>query len=290
MCTLDPHRHEFLSSIGHTVPFWSLFPDAVVPDRPKPLDPPRIRGFLEAPDRPERGTSLAILTHVVGGVCKKTGLERPLQDSSKTIHGMEATVRKIYFLGLLYVGLSLVYLMRAPNSGAISDGPPFTVTVNVGGEPGTDPADAPSWFRSMKAYCNPVEVETQLTWNPAPQSTDGIAYEAACYALAGRIDSARERILRVPEDQRWKAAGVVFNVGHPVADAGDDRAAGPIMELVVDFWPNHYMALYHAGAARYALGDHGFAHKYLVSFLGYYDTDDGWRRSASSMIAEIEAR
>ena len=56
------------------------------------------------------------------------------------------------------------------------------------------------------------------------------------------------------------------------------------------FWPNHYMALYHAGAARFALGDHAPAHRYLVSFLEYYDSDDGWRRNALSMIAEIEAR
>ena len=212
-------------------------------------------------------------------------------------------MRKIYLLGMLYVGLSLVYLMRAPETGVISDGPPatvtlpgdppFTVTINVVGGPDegpVEPMDATSWFRSIKPYCNPVEVANQLTRNPAPRSADGTAYEAACFALAGRIESARERIMHLPEDQRWNAAGVVFNVGHPVADAGDDLAAGPIMELVVEFWPNHYMALYHAGAARYALGDHGAAHKYLVRFLEHYDPDDGWRGNALSMIAEIEAR
>ncbi len=201
---------------------------------------------------------------------------------------------------MLYVGLSLVYVMRASEPGAVSDDPrgavtvpddpPVTVTINVHQQPDVDPMDAGSWFRAMKAYCNPVEVDTRLTWSPAPRSADGTAYEAACLALAGRIDSARERILRLPEDQRWNAVGVVFNVGHPVADAGDDLAAGPIMELVVEFWPNHYMALYHAGAARYALGDHGPAHKYLVSFLEHYGPDDGWRRGALSMIAEIEAK
>ena len=147
-------------------------------------------------------------------------------------------MRKIYFLGLLYVGLSLVYLVRAPDPGAISDDPPFTVTITVEGEPEVDPTDAAAWFRAMKPYCNPVEVATQVTRSPAPRSADGTAYEAACFALAGRIDSARERILQLPEDQRWNAAGVVFNVGHPVADAGDDLAAGPIMGLVVEFWPN----------------------------------------------------
>ena len=147
-------------------------------------------------------------------------------------------MRKIYLLGLLYIGLSLVYLMRAGDPGAVPDDPPFTVTINVQGEPDegpVEPVDAAGWFRSMKAYCNPVEVDTRLTWSPAPRSADGTAYEAACFALAGRIDSARERILQLSEDQRWRAAGVVFNVGHPVADAGDDLAAGPIMELVVEF-------------------------------------------------------
>lgn len=142
-------------------------------------------------------------------------------------------MRKIYLLGLLYVGLSLVYLMTAPETGVISDGPPatitvpddppFTVIINVVGGPDEGPVeamDAPSWFRSIKPFCNPVEVDTRLTWSPAPRSADGTAYEAACLALAGRIDSARERILHLPEDQRWNAAGVVFNVAHPVADGG----------------------------------------------------------------------
>ncbi len=196
-------------------------------------------------------------------------------------------MRKIYLLGLLYVGLSLAYLMRTREPVAIPDYPPVTATIQV--DPVVDPNDAVAWFHSVKAYCNPVEVETRLTWSPAPRSADGTAYEAACLALAGRVDTARELILELPEELRWHAAGVVFNVGHPVADAGDDLAAGPIMELVVEFWPNHYMALYHAGAARYELGDHGSAHEYLVRFLEHYDLDDGWRRSALSMITEIES-
>ena len=126
----------------------------------------------------------------------------------------------------------MIHPLRSPS--------PVIVTINVQGGPDVgpvEPVDAVNWFRSMKAYCNPVEVDTRLTWSPAPRSADGTAYEAACFALAGRIDSARERILQLSEDQRWNAAGVVFNVGHPVADAGDDLAAGPIMELVVEFGP-----------------------------------------------------
>ena len=207
-------------------------------------------------------------------------------------------MRKIYLLGLLYVGLSLAYVTRTREPVAIPDDPPVTVTipdnppltVTIQVQPDVDPDDAVRWFHSMKAYCNPVEVETRLTWSPAPRSADGTAYEAACLALAGRVDTARELILELPEELRWHAAGVVFNVGHPVADAGDNLAAGPIMELVVEFWPNHYMALYHAGAARYELGNHGSAHEYLVRFLEHYDPDDGWRRSALSMITEIESQ
>ena len=94
----------------------------------------------------------------------------------------------------------------------------------------------------------------------------------------------------VEGDDRWRAAGVVFAVAHPVADAGDDASAGPIMELVVEFWPNHYMALYHAGIARLGLGDRDVARDYLERFLQYYDHDDGWRSSALAALEEIGAR
>ena len=39
------------------------------------------------------------------------------------------------------------------------------------------------------------------------------------------------------------------------------------MELVVEFWPNHYMALYHAGAAAYERGEYERAEEYLLAFL-----------------------
>ena len=105
-------------------------------------------------------------------------------------------MRKIYFLGLLYVGLSLVYLVRAPDPGAIFDDPPFTVTITVEGEPEVDPTDAAAWFRAMKPYCNPVEVATQVTRSPAPRSADGTAYEAACFALAGDPRFVSVRLVR----------------------------------------------------------------------------------------------
>jgi hypothetical protein len=167
----------------------------------------------------------------------------------------------------------------------------------IGGDPldpvfvtplGTAPRDALAWFGDVRQFCNSVEVETRLRLQPAPSTPDGAMHEAACYALAGRIDRARDVIRALPEELRYQAAGVVFEAGHPAADAGDDVAAGPLMELVVEFWPNHYMALYHAGAARYENGDYGPAEDYLTRFMAEYATEDGWRTRARQMLESIE--
>ncbi len=147
-----------------------------------------------------------------------------------------------------------------------------------------------SWFELARSQCNTLEVEIVHRHNPPPTSVDGVGYSAACWALAGRIDDARRQILTLRVDDRWKAAGIVFNVGHPVADMGDDLSAGPIMELVVEFWPNHYMALYHAGAARYALGAFEPAKQHLQAFLQTYDQNDGWTSRAKAMLQEIGSR
>ena len=79
----------------------------------------------------------------------------------------------------------------------------------------------------------------------------------------------------------------MFDVAHPVADAGDDLSAGPIMELVVEFWPNHYMALYHAGISNYELSHHDAARRYLKEFLHYYDQNDGWRSNAIAVLRDL---
>lgn len=153
--------------------------------------------------------------------------------------------------------------------------------------PGTDGA---RWFRTIKPFCNALEVESASAQYPAPASLEGSGYAAACFAIAGRIDRARRILLAVPDGQRWRAAGIVFEIGHPIADAGDDRSAGPIMELVVEFWPNHYMALYHAGAAEFGLGQRERAKAHLESFLQDYQVDDGWRGSARDMLRRLERR
>ncbi|HET9710144.1 MAG TPA: hypothetical protein VFP39_17710 [Gemmatimonadales bacterium] len=144
------------------------------------------------------------------------------------------------------------------------------------------------WFVAIKPYCNAVEVEVAQRQHPAPQTVVGQGYSAACYALGGRIDSARAVIDRLAEGDRSQAVGILFNVGHPVADAGDDRSAGPIMELVLEYWPTQYMALYHAGMSEYALGKPALARQHLTSFLQYYHEDDGWTHNARDILARLQ--
>lgn len=147
--------------------------------------------------------------------------------------------------------------------------------------------DPAAWITQMRPYCNAVDVETRQRWQPAPESAEGQMQRAACYALAGRVDRARAVIQALPQQRRHQAAGVVFDAVHPAADAGDEMAAGPMMELVVEFWPNHYMALYHAGAAAFERGEHAKAGPYLEEFLKQYSAHDGWRTSALSMLERI---
>jgi hypothetical protein len=164
--------------------------------------------------------------------------------------------------------------------------PPAAEPQNVGDVPGA--SDASVWFRRVRPYCNSVEVDVVVRNTAAPATPEGQGFRAACYALAGRTDVARRVIDALPADSRVGAAGIVFEVGHPVADAGDDRAAGPIMELVVDYWPSHYMALYHAGMAEYMLGQHALARRNLTAFLGIYRANDGWVSNAREVLARID--
>lgn len=143
------------------------------------------------------------------------------------------------------------------------------------------------WFARIKPFCNAVEVDVQQQHLPAPAGSEGAGYAAACYALAGKIDRARQAIEGLPAGQRSTAAGIVFAVGHPVADAGDDASAGPIMRLVVEYQPQNYMALYHAGISEYMLGHLDYARTHLTRFLELYRSEDGWRANAREVLGRI---
>jgi tetratricopeptide (TPR) repeat protein len=149
--------------------------------------------------------------------------------------------------------------------------------------------DSAAWFAVAKPNCNPVEVETFARTAPPPPTGEGRAYLAACFALAGKMERARATLDQLPAAARPSAAAVIFYVGHPVADAGDDRAAGPIMRLVLDYQPDNYMALYHAGMAEYALGETHEAVAHLRRFQQLYRAADGWSSNAQVVLERIAA-
>jgi tetratricopeptide (TPR) repeat protein len=189
-------------------------------------------------------------------------------------------MRPLYVMGLAYAAVCGVVALKAVRP------------VRAGGEPAR-PAQpyagqGGEWFQLVKPYCNALEVVTRIRSLPPPAGRDGAGYAASCYALAGNIDSARAMILALSANDRGFASSIVFNIGHPVADAGDDRSAGPIMELVLEFWPDNYMALYHAGISESVLGQSDKARASLRRFLELYHENDGWRANALTVLGRLE--
>jgi hypothetical protein len=153
---------------------------------------------------------------------------------------------------------------------------------------GPAPTDsAAAWFAAIRPRCNAVEVELTLRSTPPPPASreEGQSYVAGCLALAGKMDRARQTIEGLPSGWRPRAAGIVFEIVHPVADAGDDSSAGPMMRLVLEYWPENFQALYHAGMSEYAVDDHARARQHLEKFLVLYTADDGWTRNARDVLA-----
>ncbi len=206
-------------------------------------------------------------------------------------------MRTLHALGLGYVAVcgAVLVLGQPGASPALVPGvraapaplPPAPPPTDAHPGPSPTLGDGRAWFEAAKPFCNALEVASRIRYTPPPPGTAGAGYGAACYALAGSIDSARLLIDRLDSGQRPQAAGIVFEVGHPVADAGDDRSAGPIMELVVSYQPDNYMALYHAGMSEYALGDRDQARKNLRRFLELYSAEDGWRSSALGALRQL---
>ncbi|MEA5534760.1 serine/threonine-protein kinase [Crocosphaera sp. XPORK-15E] len=141
-----------------------------------------------------------------------------------------------------------------------------------------------AWYQEIKPHCNSVEVGTAMKNSPPPNTSDGIGLAAGCYALAGKIEQADQLIQTLPKTEQFTAAGIVFAIGHPVADAGDDESAGPIMELVIKYQPENFMAVYHAGMSEYVLGDYAKSKANLTKFLELYQQNDGWRSNAIEVL------
>jgi hypothetical protein len=139
----------------------------------------------------------------------------------------------------------------------------------------------------MKPYCNQVEVDVRERYSP-PRDDGGCRATPLPASLAGKLERARQIIEGIVPGRRAGAANVLFEVAHPVADAGDDRASGPMMELVLEYWPNNYMALYHAGMSEYSLGQTGLAEKHLQTFLQMYTVADYFHENAEKALKAMD--
>jgi serine/threonine protein kinase len=148
--------------------------------------------------------------------------------------------------------------------------------------------DGAKWFLRVRPRCNAVEVDAMLHHDPPPKDRYGVGFAAACVVLAGRVDGARRRINALPENEHAQAVWPVFAVVHPIADQGNDEAAAPAMRLVIEFWPDNYQALYHAGIAEYRLGEVDPARTHLKRFVELDPNQDGFKAAAKKILVEME--
>ena len=183
---------------------------------------------------------------------------------------------------LAYAFIFVCFLVLGNHYGVLSAG---SVRLRNGALAGTTGAQ---WFASSKPYCNPVEVEMRLAEVPPPHTSEGAAYSAACLALAGQIDRARSIMQSLPAKDRAMAANVVFTIGQPVADSGDDKSAGPYMRLVLEFAPDNAMALYYAGISEFSMGEYGAAKEHLQHFVNLYQADDTSRMNAVELLSRLQ--
>jgi hypothetical protein len=146
------------------------------------------------------------------------------------------------------------------------------------------PPPAESTTVVLPRGCTSLEVEEVIR----AASMTGVE-RVTCLAVAGKIDRARELLLAMSDPMRSHAIAQVFNLAHPIADRGDDASAGPIMALVVEFWPANYMAVFHAGMAEFALGRDELAAPQLERFLLMYHRHDVWRQRAEQALSAIAA-
>ncbi len=149
---------------------------------------------------------------------------------------------------------------------------------------------ARSWYSAIRSSCNAVEVDFALRKNPPPSGDLGASYAAACLVLAGNTEAAREKIESLKSSERPKAALLVFNQIHPIADKGNDAAALPGMLLTIDYMPKNFQALYHAGLAEAQLGRFEDADEHLTKFLELYSRDDSFTRRGKKVLENVQSQ
>jgi hypothetical protein len=165
---------------------------------------------------------------------------------------------------------------------------PVPVVSDVVLPPELASTEGAKWYMRVRSRCNSVEVDSLLEQDPPPHGKDGEGFAAACLMLAGKRDAAHARIAALPPGDRAWAVRPMFEIIRPVADSGDDAAAGPAMVLVAEFWPDNYMAHYHAGMHQYRIGRPRRAHEHLEKFLEHYDKQDGYISTARKLVVELE--
>lgn len=142
---------------------------------------------------------------------------------------------------------------------------PRTATLRYGSQASKD------WFSRVRNRCTEQHVDEAVAERLKDDAWDERGYAAACLSLAGKIEASRAAIGALePEDRRF-AAAILFNVAHPIADAGDEAFAEPLMSLAAEFWPENYQALFHAGMADYAAQRFPRAREKLTRFLELAD-------------------
>jgi hypothetical protein len=146
------------------------------------------------------------------------------------------------------------------------------------------PEAAPLASMTPERNCTALEAE-EVVRSTAMTDLDRVT----CLAIGGKIDRARQELYAMSDEARAQAIADVFSLAHPIADRGDDASAGPIMELVVEFTPTNYMAVFHAGMAAFALGHDDVAGPHLQRFVAMYMPHDVWRQRAEQALAAIAA-
>jgi len=136
------------------------------------------------------------------------------------------------------------------------------------------PATPRAWFDMVRTRCTPGEVRLATDLNRPPAGAEGTGYKAACFALAGQISTARALLLGLPEADRPQGVAPVDDMARELAGRGRHDLAGPLAELVLEFWPDREVALYAAGMARWADGDRSAARDYLERFLELHPDQD----------------
>lgn len=190
--------------------------------------------------------------------------------------------------------LALAAVILVPATAELLRKPPPPPPVEEVRPPEPTPRPRPSfpqdWFSSVRPRCTPSDFRLVTDLNPPLPGVEGTGYKAACYALARQIPSARALLLSLPEEDRVQGASKVYEVGQGLAGAERHDAAGPLLELVLEFWPNHSMALYQAGTARFVTGDAEGAQDLLGRFLEVYTTEDGLTANARRMMGGLAER